>query len=422
MNELHNLRKVLVKPDILSICLVVFCADIVMGMIVPTFSLFATGLGASLALVGALTGMMGLTSIFASVPVGVLSDLQGRKKIIVAGMLLFALSSFLYTVVPNPLLLFPVRILASLGAAAVFMVGVAYVGDVVPRPERGPALGLYSTAMALGFTIGPAIGGLVAERYGYGASYRVAAGIALIGLWAAMHGLASDSSSQPAHRQDAVSTTKTTLAAKLHLLVRDPGMLAASLANLGNNIAFTTIFSFLPLYAASLSIGDAMLGSMFASRGFASTCSRIPTGLLTLRTSGRTLMIAGLSLAALLLLVLAYTTSPFVLALLLIGDGIAYGLFLTAGQAHVTKLAAEEDRGRAMGVYTMAGSIGAAAGPLVMGSLAEWFGLRIVFLFAASFAILAAVTLWAVRGAGQLCLTDSAALGPAHRTPHFPKS
>ena len=111
MKDLKTLRAILFRPEIASICLVAFMADLVAGIVVPTFSLYATSLDASLALVGALTGMAGFTSIFASLPIGILSDAQGRKSIIVGGMFLFALSSFLYTIVPNPLLLFPIRIL-----------------------------------------------------------------------------------------------------------------------------------------------------------------------------------------------------------------------------------------------------------------------------------------------------------------------
>ncbi|MEZ4622003.1 MAG: MFS transporter [Caldilineaceae bacterium] len=379
MTTVHALRNILTKPAILSICLVAFSADLVMGIIVPTFSLFATSLGASLALVGALTGMSGLTSIVVAVPIGVLSDQRGRKVISVAGMALFSLSSLLYTVVPSPLWLFPVRVVGSLGLAAVFMIGVAYIGDITTRSERGLALGLYSTAMALGFTIGPALGGLVAERYGYAASYRVAALIALIGLVVALRGLVGDRPSDTRHAQANTAAGKTTgFRQKLRLMVSQSDMLAASLANLGNNIVFTTVFSFVPLYAATLGIGEATLGTMFALRGLASAAARIPTGLMA-DHFGRILMIGGLCSAVVIMVTLALSRAPLLITVLLIADGIAYGLFLTAGQTHVTALAAEGDRGRAMGIYTMAGSIGSAAGPVLMGIVAEWFGLAIVF-------------------------------------------
>lgn len=353
-----------------------------MGIIVPTFSLFATELGASFALVGILTGMSGIASIFAAVPIGIFSDRWGRKNIILAGMIFFALTTFLYTVVPDPVLLIPIRILASFGLVGVFMVGIAYVGDVAAPDERGIALGLYSTGMALGFTMGPLIGGLIAERYGYNVTYRLASGIAVVGFVVAAIWLRAKSASSKSVERER-SSHGSTFAQRFGLMLRDPKMLGASLANLGNNIAFTTIFSFLPLYAASLSIGDAAIGTMFALRGLASTASRIPTGMLTNRLSGRLLMIAGLCLAAAGLLVLGGTISPSILTLILIGDGIAYGLFLTAGQSHITQLCSEEDRGSAVGLYTMTGSIGGAVGPIVLGIVADWIGLGNVFWSAA---------------------------------------
>lgn len=382
---------VLRQPEIFAICLVVFIADLVMGIIVPTFSLFATNLGASLALVGTLTGMSGIASIFASVPVGVLSDKLGRKRVISAGMLFFALSSFLYTVVPDPVLLIPVRILASFGLVGVFMVGVAYVGDVVDGPDRGVALGLYSTGMALGFTIGPFLGGIIAERFGYNITYQFAALISLIGFIVALRWITNDAT--PTAKPKEPDSKQPSFLTRLRGMVQNPKMGAACLAYLGNNVAFTTIFSFVPLYAASLLIGESIIGSMFAVRGIASTLSRIPTGLLTARISGRVLMIAGLGLAALGLILLTRTTSIWGITLILIADGIAYGLFLTAGQSHITNLSSATDRGSAVGIYTMAGSIGGALGPIAMGVIAELFGLPAVFWLSAAIAIATALVL-----------------------------
>jgi MFS family permease len=309
-------------------------------------------------------------------------------------MALFALSSLLYTVVTTPLLLLPIRMLSSLGLAGVFMVGAAYIGDHTTPAERGIAFGLYSTAMALGFTIGPAVGGWVAEQVGYNASYRVAAVIALVGVFIAQRGLLSTRPPQSGAPPTQQATAPMTLAQKLQRMVQHAPMVAASLANLGNNLIFTTVFSFVPLYAATLGIGEATLGAIFALRGLASAAARIPGGLLSARIASRLLMVVGLGLAALVMFTLNQSRTATGLTLLLIVDGIAYGLFLTVGQSHVTALAGDGDRGRVMGIYTMAGSIGSAAGPILMGVLAEWFGLPAVFPLAAVVAAVAALILW----------------------------
>ena len=143
------------RPEILAICAVVFLADLTISFIVPTLSLYAKSLGASLVLIGALSGFVNVVSTLVAVPIGLLSDQQGRRRVITAGMLCFALSSFLYTIVPNPYWLFPVRIIAGIGGVAAFTISTAYIGDIVRNEDRGPAIGLFTTAMGLGFTIGP---------------------------------------------------------------------------------------------------------------------------------------------------------------------------------------------------------------------------------------------------------------------------
>ena len=69
----------------------------------------------------------------------------------------------------------------------------------------------------------------------------------------------------------------------------------------------------------------------------------------TRRISARILMVSGLLLAALLMFALANTTSSSMLALILIGDGIAYGIFLTAGQSHIHRARIRRGSGQCSG-------------------------------------------------------------------------
>ena len=53
----QRLLRVLTRKDLLSLCLMIFAADTVAGIIAPNFSLYATGIGATMALVGVLTAV-----------------------------------------------------------------------------------------------------------------------------------------------------------------------------------------------------------------------------------------------------------------------------------------------------------------------------------------------------------------------------
>ncbi len=370
--------RTLLRTEVLAICFVVFCADAVTGMVTATFSRFATNLGASVALVGALTGFMALVSIFIALPLGLLSDRVGRRWVVAGGMLCFALSNVLYTLAPNPYWLFPVRILAAVAIFAVFMMGMAYLGDVVSDGERGLAVGLYSTSMGLGFTVGPALGGLLAEQYGYATAYRTAALLALVGCGVALWGLRRESKSTTT-----VSHQRPALLPQLRLLVRNPQLLAASSGALVNSLAFAVLFAFFPLYAAANDRSDVAIGTLLAGRALASTFTRIPTGLLATRLSNRLLMSVALLLTAVVHLTLFWPgLAPSWGALLMI-EVVAYGMFLVAGQSFMTKHAGPSERGAAIGLYGMASSIGGVVGPVVLGIVATWWGLPSVFALTA---------------------------------------
>jgi MFS family permease len=90
-------------------------------------------------------------------------------------------------------------------------------------------------------------------------------------------------------------------------------------------------------------------------------------------------MITALVIAMLMIVSLSWVTDPVLLTILLAGEGIGFGIFLTSGQAFITENFAESDRGAAMGVYSMTGSIAATAGPFVLGAVADLWNLRAVF-------------------------------------------
>jgi len=396
---MQNLLQVLRKKEVLSLCFTVLVADFVLGIVWPTFSLYATSLGASLTLIGALSAVLGLTRILSSVPIGVLSDTTGRKNILLAGTLLFAASSFLYTVVPNPYFLFPVQVLSSWAMLSTFFMGMAYLGDIVASHERDVAIGLYTTSLGLGFAAGPVIGGAVAATYGYRASYRVAAVVALMGFVVARRGLVD----RPMGQGGAVASEGTAspsdmpLSVKLSAALKKTNLLAASVASLVMSAVFSgAITNFFPLHAASLSVSEATIGSMFSIRTLISTLVRVPTGMLAARFSSKGPLVTALALAMIAVVSISYTTIPVALTVFLAIEGIAWGMFVTSGQTFVMQQSSESDRGIAIGIWSTAGSIGSTVGPFLLGLIAEWWGIATVFRATGVMVLVGIVVLWYV--------------------------
>ena len=161
-------RRMRIPADVAAICLVIILADIVSGISAPTFPLHARSLGLDLATIGWLPASSGVVSLCLALPIGLLSDRIGRRRVIVGGMFAFALGMFCVGVAHGlPLLLVGCLLFGAAGVAT-FQIGAALLGDVTTPGQRAMAFGLYTTAMGVGFTIGPLIGGQVAERAGTG--------------------------------------------------------------------------------------------------------------------------------------------------------------------------------------------------------------------------------------------------------------
>jgi MFS family permease len=242
--------------------------------------------------------------------------------------------------------------------------------------------------MGLGFTLGSAIGGQMAADYGYTVTYRAAAITALFGFAIAWWGLGLTRQRQIAHAPG------LSLSAKLSLLVKEPHLFAASLGYLLIILMFdAAIVNFFPLYAASLFVSQATIGSMFAVRALVSTSVRLPTGVLTTRFSSKSLMVVALVLGMTMVLSICCTTIPQVLTILLAGEGICFGMFLTSGQAFIAEHFTQSNRGAAMGVYGTTGSIGSTVGPLILGAAADLWGLNAVFWLAGALVFVGIVVL-----------------------------
>jgi MFS family permease len=106
---------------------------------------------------------------------------------------------------------------------------------------------------------------------------------------------------------------------------------------------------------------------------------RLPAGLAEILISSRWLMIVAVGIEALTLIGLQATGSVVVLIGVLAIEGISYGMFLTCSQEFVAQLTTPRSRGAAMGVFTMAGSLGQSGGAILLGLTAQAFGVRSVF-------------------------------------------
>ena len=114
------------------------------------------------------------TAIFAVI-FGRIADISGRKRIFLSGLLLFFLASIFSAAAPSGLMLIIFRALQGIGAAAIFSTATAILTSVYPANERGIALGINVAAVYSGLSLGPVLGGLLTEQFGWRSIFVVTA-------------------------------------------------------------------------------------------------------------------------------------------------------------------------------------------------------------------------------------------------------
>jgi len=366
----------LLRREVVDLCILIFIADVVVGIQIPVFPLYAVALGTSLGLLGVITAMRGLTWLLASVPVGILSDRLDRKTVLTAGMLIYALAFVLYALAPSPGWIFLPRALQAVAMVATFPLGIAYIGDVVEKRDRGAAIGLYTTAMGAGFAVGPLIGSWLGAVAGYPASFMTGAVLALAGAVFAWRRLIR----KKILAEDGTTPARAFDLRALRGLLREPRVVMACVANMAMTFSMSgAIFTYFPIYARGVGISTVTIGSLFAWRAIASASGRLPMGPFSSRLPAHWTLTAVLVAEAGIVLAISRTDSVFALTFLLIVEGLFFGVFLVASQSAVADASGEANRGAAIGLFWMAGSFGELFGLSALGLVAQTMGVIIAF-------------------------------------------
>lgn len=116
---------------------------------------------------------------------GRIADMLGRKRVYSMGYLFFTLGSVLCGIALNIWFLIAMRILQAIGASMIMANSPAIITAVFPPQERGRALGLIGTTVALGTLTGPGIGGIIVGLVGWRAIFYINLPIGIIAYIAA---------------------------------------------------------------------------------------------------------------------------------------------------------------------------------------------------------------------------------------------
>lgn len=146
------------RRQLIVVCAGSFVVWMGFGAILPYLPVFLREEAhASMLLIGVVAAGYSIGTFLLASPLGRLSDVIGRKPVIVFGVVLYAVSTFLFVVTTRPEWFIVFRFLEGVGAAAVTPAGQALLADISPERERSRAFGWLVSAQFGGLVFGPAL-------------------------------------------------------------------------------------------------------------------------------------------------------------------------------------------------------------------------------------------------------------------------
>jgi MFS family permease len=165
----------------------------------------ATELGIGAALLPVLWAMLHLVKTVASTPGGIVSDRFGRKPVIVAGWMVYAVVYLLFGHASDAWHVWALFAIYGVYFGLTEGVERALVADLVPAARRGAAFGWYNLAIGLGALPASVIFGAIYDRHGAVTAFTVGAAAALaasVGLWIVVPSATSLRQARPVAREN----------------------------------------------------------------------------------------------------------------------------------------------------------------------------------------------------------------------------
>lgn len=143
-----------------------------------------------------------LASAVFLVPFGRLADIIGRKRIFHIGLVSFSIATGLCIWSPGIEWLLAGRIAQGAGSALIFGTAIAILTSVFPPGERGKAMGIAISAVYLGLTLGPFIGGLLVKYMGWRSIFIFTLPLSIISWLLSLRYLKQEWAEAKGHKMD----------------------------------------------------------------------------------------------------------------------------------------------------------------------------------------------------------------------------
>lgn len=366
----------------------------------PILPLFAESLMVSeteMQFIGYVIAASTIPGILVSVIAGRLSDVYGRKKLILISTIIFASAPLFYLFAINIWILMVIRFYHGFSTAIFVPVATAAIAETYPE-KKGKYISSFSSITLVGRFIAPLTGGVILyiTSYYYYGVYLGCACSATIALILALYLYRSrHQHSEELHGSDTRSITIKEFGKGIKEVLSHKGILTTSIVQASQYFAYGIVEAYVILYANSLHFDAWIIGLIPAILTLMLVGFKPLMGSISDKVGRRIIINTGLLIGGTVSILIPFTTNYICFILILCGFGIGMAMVISSTAAYVSDLSKVKDYGTSIGILSTIMDIGQTIGPIISGYVLVAFSFGGVFIMV-SFVLLASILIFSL--------------------------
>ena len=380
------------QRTVVYVGLATFLFTLGQGIAIPVVPLYGNEIGLTAAQIGGLVAAFAAARVFTNVPSALTSDRIGRRWVLIAGGIFAAAGNVLTATTDELSLLMAYRFIAGIGSGAFITVGIATMADLSSPANRARLMSFFQWSFIAGITLGPTVGGVVAEFLGIQwPFYFVGVFSAMSALWTLLMVPETRGLQQAGEESLTTSTPQQTASSRQSQLfsgfrqfsfMLSRGYMLIMLIFIGAFfIRGGGLFTLFPLIAKNdLGLSETFVGVMQTLPAIASLLVLPFVGAMSDRYGRKSIIVPGMFLYALCLIILGFTAPVWILSATIVFAigififGIAQGMEGPVPVAYVSDVSPGDRQATAQGMARTLGDIALMSGGPILGAVTDAFG------------------------------------------------
>ena len=342
-------------------------------LILPVFAVHAQGIpgGDNLTMVGIALGAYGLTQSMLQIAFGAASDRFGRKRVIIIGLIIFAIGSFVAALAPDIYWVIAGRILQ--GAGAISAAVTALAADLTREQHRTKVMAMIGSSIGLVFALSLVIAPVLYKAIGMGGLFSMTGTLALAAILLVLY-VVPEPPPPEHHEMGPIPFSK--VAFDKELLRLNFGIFTLHLAQM----AMFVVIPLALVKAGGLALADHW--KVYLPALLLSFVLMIPA-IIVAEKKNKTKPVFNLAILIILLTQVGFAMfgeGVWSLAFFLFLFFVGFNILEASLPSMISRIAPAQAKGLALGIYNTTQALGLAAGGALGGLLAQRFGADAVYL------------------------------------------